>query len=54
METAAGGFAALGEAVVFLSHFKDLQDPRQPASELGMLRKVNCPSLHNVHKTCGA
>jgi hypothetical protein len=30
METAAGGFAALGEAVVFLIHFKDLPDPRQP------------------------
>src|SRR5258708_13738709 len=29
MELAAGAFAALSEAVVFLSHFKDLPDPRQ-------------------------
>jgi hypothetical protein len=28
---AAAGFAAFGEAIVFLSHFKDLPDPRQPA-----------------------
>jgi hypothetical protein len=30
MEAVAGGFAGLGEALVFLSHFKDLPDPRQP------------------------
>ena len=29
METAAGDRAAFGEAVVFLSHFKTLEDPRQ-------------------------
>ena len=29
MEAAAGEFSALSEATVFLSHFKDLPDPRQ-------------------------
>jgi predicted transposase YbfD/YdcC len=29
MESVAGEFAALSEAVVFLNHFKDLPDPRQ-------------------------
>lgn len=40
METAAGGFAALGEAVVFLSHFKDLPDPRQPGKVIYPLDEV--------------
>ena len=30
MEAAAGGLGAIGESVVFLDHFKDLPDPRQP------------------------
>jgi len=29
METAAAGFGALGEVIVFLDYFKDLPDPRQ-------------------------
>jgi hypothetical protein len=29
MQTAAGVFTALSDAVVFLNHFKDLPDPRQ-------------------------
>src|ERR1700758_2637130 len=29
MEAATGEFGALSEAIVFLSHFKDLPDPRQ-------------------------
>src|SRR5580700_5224962 len=29
MELAAAGFGAVSEAVAFLSHFKDLPDPRQ-------------------------
>ena len=32
MGEVAAGFAALSEAVVFLNHFKDLPDPRQPAA----------------------
>jgi predicted transposase YbfD/YdcC len=40
METAARGFAALGEAVVFLSHFKDLPDPRQPGKVIYPLDEV--------------
>lgn len=40
METAAGGFAALGEAVVFLSHFKDLPDPRQQGKVIYPLDEV--------------
>ena len=40
METAAGGFAAIGEAVVFLSHFKDLPDPRQQGKVIYPLDEV--------------
>ena len=40
METAAGGFAALGEAVVVLSHFKDLPDPRQQGKVIYPLDEV--------------
>ena len=40
METAAGGFGALGEAVVFLSHFKDLPDPRQRGKVIYPLDEV--------------
>jgi hypothetical protein len=34
MVTAAGELGAFGEAVVFLSHFKTLEDPRQAAKVL--------------------
>ena len=40
MEAAAGGFGALGEAVVFLNHFKDLPDPRQPGKVIYPLAEV--------------
>ena len=40
METAAGGFAALGETVVFLRDFKDLPDPRQPGKVIYPLDEV--------------
>src|SRR5258706_8953051 len=40
MELAAGAFAALSEAVVFLSHFKDLPDPRQPGKVIYPLAEV--------------
>jgi predicted transposase YbfD/YdcC len=40
MELAAGAFAALSEAVVFLSHFKDLPDPRQPGKVIYPLDEV--------------
>src|ERR1700746_854254 len=34
------GFAAFGEAIVFLSHFKDLPDPRQPGKVIYPLDEV--------------
>src|ERR1700745_2332565 len=37
---AAAGFAAFGEAIVFLSHFKDLPDPRQPGKVIYPLDEV--------------
>ena len=40
MEAAAGGFAALSETVVFLNHFKDLPDPRQPGKVIYPLAEV--------------
>ena len=40
MEVAAGGLAALGETVVFLSHFRDLPDPRQPGKVVYPLAEV--------------
>lgn len=40
MEGVAGGFAALGEALVFLNHFKDLPDPRQPGKVVYPLEEV--------------
>ncbi len=40
MVMAAGGFAALSETVVFLSHFKDLPDPRQPGKVTYPLAEV--------------
>src|SRR6266853_2443079 len=40
MELAAGAFATLSEAVVFLSHFKDLPDPRQPGKVIYPLDEV--------------
>jgi len=40
MELAAGAFAALSEAVVFLSHFKDLPDPRQAGKVIYPLDEV--------------
>lgn len=40
MEVATGGFGALSEAVVFLSHFKDLPDPRQPGKVIYPLAEV--------------
>src|SRR3984885_15090250 len=40
MEGTAGDFSALGEAVVFLSHFKDLPDPRQPGKVVYPLAEV--------------
>jgi predicted transposase YbfD/YdcC len=40
MEAVAGGFAALSETVVFLNHFKDLPDPRQPGKVIYPLDEV--------------
>lgn len=40
MGTAAGVFAALSEAVVFLNHFKDLPDPRQRGKVIYPLDEV--------------
>ena len=40
MAGATEGFAALGEAVVFLNHFKDLPDPRQPGKVVYPLEEV--------------
>jgi len=40
MEAATGGFGGLGEAVVFLNHFKDLPDPRQPGKVIYPLAEV--------------
>jgi predicted transposase YbfD/YdcC len=40
MEAAAGAFMALGETVVFLNHFKDLPDPRQPGKVIYPLTEV--------------
>ena len=40
MASATEGFAALGEAVVFLNHFKDLPDPRQPGKVVYPLEEV--------------
>src|SRR5246500_3197401 len=40
MEALAGGFAALRETVVFLNHFKDLPDPRQPGKVIYPLEEV--------------
>jgi predicted transposase YbfD/YdcC len=40
MGMAVEGFAALSETVVFLSHFKDLQDPRQPGKVTYPLAEV--------------
>jgi predicted transposase YbfD/YdcC len=40
MVTAAGELGAFGEAVVFLSHFKTLEDPRQAAKVLYPLDEV--------------
>src|SRR3974390_2653650 len=40
METAAGGFAALGEAVVFLSDFRDCPGPRQQGKVIYPLDEV--------------
>src|SRR6202049_3967352 len=40
MEAVAGEFAALGETVVFLNHFKDLPDPRQPGKIIYPLAEV--------------
>src|ERR1700681_1050645 len=40
MEAAAGAFAALSETVVFLNHFKDLPDPRQPGKVIYPLAEV--------------
>jgi predicted transposase YbfD/YdcC len=40
MEPAAGTLAALGEAVVFLNHFKDLPDPRQAGKVVYPLDEV--------------
>src|SRR6201998_982231 len=37
---AAAGFAAFGEAIVFLSHFKDLPDPRRPGKVIYPLDEV--------------
>ena len=40
MEGVAGAFAALSEALVFLNHFKDLSDPRQPGKVIYPLDEV--------------
>jgi predicted transposase YbfD/YdcC len=40
METAAGVVAALSETVVFLNHFNDLPDPRQPGKVIYPLDEV--------------
>src|ERR1700720_3652205 len=40
MEAVAGAFAALSEALVFLNHFKDLSDPRQPGKVVYPLDEV--------------
>ena len=40
MASATEGFASLGEAVVFLNHFKDLPDPRQPGKIVYPLAEV--------------
>jgi predicted transposase YbfD/YdcC len=40
MDVAAGEFAALSETVVFLNHFKDLPDPRQPGKVIYPLVEV--------------
>ena len=40
MEAAVGEFGALGEAVVFLNHFKDLPDPRQAGKVIYPLDEV--------------
>jgi hypothetical protein len=40
MASATEGFAAFGEAVVFLNHFKDLPDPRQPGKVVYPLEEV--------------
>src|SRR5271170_5204156 len=45
MAELAGGFAALGEAIVFLSHFRDLPDPRQPGKVIYPLDEVLLLSL---------
>jgi hypothetical protein len=36
----AGAFAALTETVIFLNHFKDLPDPRQPGKVIYPLDEV--------------
>jgi hypothetical protein len=40
MEAVAAAFAALGEALVFLNHFKGLPDPRQPGKVIYPLDEV--------------
>jgi predicted transposase YbfD/YdcC len=40
MDADGGIFAALGEALVFLNHFKDLPDPRQPGKVVYPLDEV--------------
>jgi predicted transposase YbfD/YdcC len=40
MRGGAEGFAALSEAVVFMNHFKDLPDPRQPGKVIYPLDEV--------------
>jgi predicted transposase YbfD/YdcC len=40
MERAGPEFGAIGEAVVFLEHFKDLPDPRQPGKVIYPLAEV--------------
>jgi hypothetical protein len=45
METAAGVLAALSETVVFLNHFNDLPDPRQPGKVIYPLDEVLLLSL---------
>ena len=40
MEAAAGAFAALSETVVFLNHFRNLPDPRQPGKVIYPLDEV--------------
>jgi predicted transposase YbfD/YdcC len=45
MDVAAGTFAAVGETVVFLNHFKGLPDPRQPGKVIYPLAEVLLLSL---------